>query len=357
MSSRLGRAAGTLSFVILLVGTGTVGVAGAAPVTCGQVITQNTVLDSDVGPCPNNGIIVGADNITLNLNGKRVFGTPNVGDGAGILLRFRRGVTVRNGTVSDFDGGVVLETSNSNLVTGILSRDNIGRSLGHGGPATTLYGDGIALMASSYNSIVGNVTFNTGPYSGIGLYEVPDAEHPEHPGYTGGPTTYNSIQANTVLNAQACRVDGFCDNDGIRLEPSVGPGNVIAQNTVRNASLDGISLFGLTTGNRIIDNTSEGNGFTGAVEGDGIRVFGFGNAIQGNRVFNNAGGGISVGRRPIANPGSLPGLNGKNNQIYTNETRGNGIFDLHDSNIVPPCDSNVWRANTCETANQECVTF
>lgn len=36
--------------------------------TCGQTILVSTVLDSNVGPCAT-GITIGADNITLDLNG------------------------------------------------------------------------------------------------------------------------------------------------------------------------------------------------------------------------------------------------------------------------------------------------
>jgi hypothetical protein len=65
--------------------------AGATHVGCGQVITSSTTLDSDVGPCPNNGIIVQGNDVKLDLNGYEVFGTDEVGDGAGILVRDSRG--------------------------------------------------------------------------------------------------------------------------------------------------------------------------------------------------------------------------------------------------------------------------
>lgn len=52
--------------------------AGAAEIGCGAVITQSTTLHQDVGPCPGLGLIVAADDITLDLNGYRVFGDPQV---------------------------------------------------------------------------------------------------------------------------------------------------------------------------------------------------------------------------------------------------------------------------------------
>jgi hypothetical protein len=38
-------------------------------VGCGDTITTDTTLESDLVNCPNNGIVIGADNITLDLNG------------------------------------------------------------------------------------------------------------------------------------------------------------------------------------------------------------------------------------------------------------------------------------------------
>ena len=117
--------------------------------------------------------------------------------------------------------------------------------------------------------------------------------------------------------------------------------------------LDGISLFGRTHDNRVTNNTVEANGFQGAVRGDGIRVFGFRNLIADNRSFDNALDGISVGRRGIAPPGSLPAPNGRDNRILDNITGGNGRTDLYDSN--PDCDNNIWLGNQFETAIPPCT--
>ncbi len=48
------------------------GQALAGHVNCGGMITQDTTLDSDVIGCPEEGIIIGADNVTLDLNGHSV---------------------------------------------------------------------------------------------------------------------------------------------------------------------------------------------------------------------------------------------------------------------------------------------
>jgi len=44
----------------------------AGPVSCGDTITTDTTLDSGLLDCPNNGIVIGADDITLDLNGHTI---------------------------------------------------------------------------------------------------------------------------------------------------------------------------------------------------------------------------------------------------------------------------------------------
>ena len=48
--------------------------ASATHLSCGDEITADTTLDSDLIDCPNNGIVIGADDITLDLNGHRIDG-------------------------------------------------------------------------------------------------------------------------------------------------------------------------------------------------------------------------------------------------------------------------------------------
>ena len=323
--------------------------AGAAQLTCGQVITQSTTLDADVGPCPDNGIVLGADNITLDLGGHTIFGTAGSGDGAGVLLDHRQGVTVRGGTVTQFDGGVVILGGGSNTVSNIHAAHNVGASEGHPPAESTDYGDAIPVQASSNNAILANTTEDNGPFSGIGVI-MGDSDHPSMP---PGPSTFNLVQGNTVVDNTACRVGPFCDNDGIRLEPGVTDNRVIA-NTVTGNGLDGISLFGNTTRNVVQGNSVNANGFLGAVPGDGIRVFGFGNTIQGNSASGNAAAGVSVARRPPdarGFPATNP--NGRNNVLLANVAAGNRLFDLWDSN--PGCDSNVWSANRGQTVSPPCT--
>ena len=323
--------------------------ATAAHVTCGQVITTNTTLDSDVGPCSDDGIIIGADYVTLNLNGHRVFGTPNRGDGAGILVSGRRGVHVTNGVVSNFDGGVVIEGGSHNQVSKVTARDNIGQSEAYPpGPATE-YGDGIAIMSSSHNSVVDNTLVHNGPFSGVGVFEIID---PDHPRETGGPAHGNLIARNTALDNNICRsATGACDDDGIRLEPGVEETTVV-DNTVRGSGLDGIAIFRTANNNVVQRNVVEANGFhtRGHRKGNGIQVFSDRNLVQDNRAFGNAADGIGVAFRTPRGV-VAPAVD---NRLLNNRTGGNVQFDLHDIN--PNCDNNIWSGNTFQKADPPCTT-
>src|SRR5919107_5165477 len=61
---------------LVLVGAASVAVAQvpSGGVECGDTITTDTTLDRDLSDCPSNGIVIGADDITLDLNGHTISG-------------------------------------------------------------------------------------------------------------------------------------------------------------------------------------------------------------------------------------------------------------------------------------------
>lgn len=169
------------------------GTASAAHVTppC-MIITADTTLTSDVGPCDGHGIVIRTDNITLDLNGHRVTGAKRVMEQAGVLLDGVTGVTVKNGEVSGFDAGVSIEGGGNNTVTGMNVHDNVNDMIEPVNPRSILvsfppgptpeqahaiavvscsYGDGITTFNSDENLIEGNTVVGNGPYGGITLVE------------------------------------------------------------------------------------------------------------------------------------------------------------------------------------------
>jgi hypothetical protein len=89
--------------------------AGGTPVNCGETITTDTTLHHNLVNCPNNGIVIGAGHITLNLNGHRIDGNgalvKECPDGedcdVGIDNPGHDRVTVTGGAVGQFGLGVL----------------------------------------------------------------------------------------------------------------------------------------------------------------------------------------------------------------------------------------------------------
>ena len=104
----------------------------AKQVKCGDTITTDTTLHNDLVDCPSNGIVIGADDITLDLNGHKVIGdgepfTPCPGEefcDIGLLNDGHDGVTVRDGSVRGFGAGPYVSMARHNRVLGISSSRN-----------------------------------------------------------------------------------------------------------------------------------------------------------------------------------------------------------------------------------------
>ena len=106
-----------LSLVVLLAATIVIPAANATrgwSPACGEVVTTNVTLTKSMKNCAS-GLVVGADNLTIDLNGYAIKGLAD-GTGVGIDVTGRTGVTVKNGNVTDFAEGVKLfNTSNSTV--------------------------------------------------------------------------------------------------------------------------------------------------------------------------------------------------------------------------------------------------
>ena len=334
--------------------------AGEDPLACGDVITEDTVLESDLGPCTDDGLVVGADDITLDLGGHRIFGTDEVGDGAGVLIDGRTGVTVRNGTISDFDGGVAVDGGEGNHLEDLVIENNIGS------PATT-WGEGVAFWESDNNTVCNSIIRNNGPYGGVGVYGEgttgnvigdPACGPGSLPGVNeagegGNLITGNNAEFNADVN----------QNDGVRLEPDTA-NTTVENNVVEGSGLDGIAIFSRSTDNVVRGNIVRDNGAHDKLHRFGSGIIAFAgsarNLIEDNTSTGNAANGIVL-RGPAGDvPGSMDNevLNNTalNNAVMQHEDPGAPFFDLHDANFEPPCDNNTWLGNVFETFNQECVT-
>ncbi|HEU0303450.1 MAG TPA: right-handed parallel beta-helix repeat-containing protein [Gaiellaceae bacterium] len=221
----------------------------AVHVSCGQVVTVNVTLDSDLS-CTGDGIVIGAPHITVNLNGHTVDGDDGLGD-FGILNAsgFDR-VRILNGRVTDFENGVLLSGgADDNVIAHIEVRSSSF--------------DGIVIGGGDRNIVSTNVVVANGA-SGIGV---------------GAQGDHNWIQANSVVG------NGF---GGILVVG--GDNNVISGNEVTVNAGHGISVQSGATGNLV-----DSNRVFGSDAGNGVNLAAApGNTITRNQSDGNEGNGISL---------------------------------------------------------------
>jgi parallel beta-helix repeat protein len=320
---------------------------------CGDTITQDTRLDSDLIDCPGDGIVIGADNITLDLAGHTISGRVS-GDGSAVVNRGGfSGVTIENGvilgaaepgdvhgyyfavTLGDCPGNLsevvrknrvrdlvvqgvgeiqlcgsddnVIERTRSRITLsysdGNLIRRDAGSmylNLSNGNQIEDNQNTGIRFYYSEHNRFENNfsseITFEGGDYNWV---EGNDVHHP----YAGlgivdvGPgSSWTHVVGNRVSNA----------GEGILL---LGSHNVIEGNVVSEGGSRGIASWG--DSNSIERNVVSRSG------GDGVFLSGSFNTVARNKTFGNAENGIRLWRgaahnsidRNVASANALDGIN------------------------------------------------
>ena len=265
MRVRLGVTAATAA---VLAATLSLGLAHASAVhlACGTTITTSTVLRADVTGCPGPGLIVGADNITLDLGGHTITGT---GVDAGVRVDFHNGVTVRHGTVRGFDEGVVVNTAAGDSVSGLSLDGNV---------------RGIDLANAASTVVAGNLV-RASELDGIRV--------------DGFGSTGDTVRNNVVLNSTY----------SITVS-NAASGTTVSHNVMLNGKLYGLSIFSSPTGTTAVGNIANRNGIDGIyvddsstgtvlnrnVAGgngqDGVRVLGPGAALTRNVA--NANGNLGI---------------------------------------------------------------
>ena len=242
------------------------GTAAAATVACGAVLTSDVVLTRDLH-CSGDGLLVGADDLTIDLNGHRIAGS---GIGTAIRTDTPAGpfgsVTVRNGTIRDFGTGVALALWHGTgaHLSGLTVRGNDTGISGYGSYGGIEVADSVFVDNASY-AIQGagnRVTINRSRFQGNG---------------NGVFTTLSGSQTVSASTFVSNRIGLSASQNGIGLTGSTFRNN----DTGVLAYLSGLDASSNTfTGGRIgLDVTEElfkvavaGNAFTGA--GVGLRLTG-----------------------------------------------------------------------------------
>ena len=279
----------------------------AVSVSCGDTITTDTKLANDLTDCPGDGIVIGADNITLDLNGHTI-------DGDGVSSSFEEAcpgggscdfdlgvdnsgghdkVTIKGGSIRDFydgvqmlgasDGRVSNLTLSNNLHVGVAVLDSaniqvdgnsssasaagilvaVSRDIRVERNSLARHGAGIAVNRSNHVRIVRNTA--SGNEAGVEISDQSD---------------HNSIEGNFLSSNSFAGVVADADDTRVNRNRAFNNG-------------DGIIIFGSrnsVTGNQIVDAVGcpDGCGFGISLEG------GAGNLIERNVVYRTSADAIRI---------------------------------------------------------------
>jgi parallel beta-helix repeat protein len=325
----------------------------AAQPSCSATITSNTTLAADLANCPGDGIVIGADNITLDLNGHTIDGDGIPGDSAldvGIRNNGHAGVTIIGGTVGEFDRGIQLDGAGGNLLQHLKVMDNGGRGItlqnaSNGNrieftnASNNLNRAGIAVISSDVNTVehdqlddndvgvllgggaannsVEDNTMTTNPGGGVVVLSSDENTVARNRMEEGGLVisgNHNLVAANLVTHILGCddgcgigisveggtsnRVVGnFVDHtarNGIRVDAYGAPaiGTILRANIVRSAGGDGLAVDTDQVG-PVLDTTLEDN-ITIRSGHDGINVQSAATTLTRNLALHNGNLGLEA---------------------------------------------------------------
>lgn len=360
----------------------------ADTVGCGDTVNTNVTLTHDLGPCPGNGLVIGANGITVNLNGYTITGSNTTNttttEYLGILVEGFSNVTVRNGTVQNFDAGVSIVEGGTNHVRNLTVHDNVNHSSLTGAINPCSYGDGITVFDSSNNVIAGNTAFRNGPFSGVSLVGNSDEN------IVRGNRVYDQNVANELppvgsgengpcgpFSATPEGAGRLYQDVGIRIEGPGAENNEVLNNRSYDNQLNGIAIHGYVcgapatppnpplgtsnTGNLIQGNDLRRNGFQPdgeVIDGIGILRQGpfgtvvcasHGNRIIGNTVIANARDGIFV---PPTGDTNFPSAA---NTVSDNTVSNNGRYGIRVEGpftVCPQGQGNQTAPNFCNVPRE-----
>lgn len=325
MSAKQPLSVALIALGLLLAGSPAISQAG---VTCGQTITSDRVLQSNLNCGGGDGITIARSGVKLDLNGHTISGSPGVGTGVATQGNRNR-VKVVDGRIRGFATAVHLQNGDSHEVRALnIARADLGITLDEASLSTiagnklSKVATGIELAGGTQNHVRDNTL--EGRDVGVGVL------------ISGGSAA--RIVGNVIKRV---RQFGIQDTDSMLTK--------MANNTIRGTRDHGISISGGTHKSRAVYNQVEGSGETGvrvldaasspAVTGNhvtgndtGISV---GNGvyrgrIRINKASNNRGDGINVLdddtliRRNTANNNGELGIESNSDYGGRNSAKGNG---------------------------------
>ncbi|MDH4358934.1 MAG: right-handed parallel beta-helix repeat-containing protein [Candidatus Berkelbacteria bacterium] len=144
---------------------------GVTPCVCGDTVTSNYTLSSDLNCPATNGLIIGASGITINGNGHSIIGTDILNDGITNGAGGWDNITIINfNKISGFDYGIYLLNSDSPIIQNNVSEENFYNLRLESSPSANISGNTLGkstglgscdmFLSSSNSAIISANNFN-----------------------------------------------------------------------------------------------------------------------------------------------------------------------------------------------------
>jgi parallel beta-helix repeat protein len=303
--------------------------AAVTAVSCGDTLKASVRLGNDLVNCPNSGLVVGASNITVDLNGHTINGR---NEASGIDVQKHANVTIENGAITDFYYAGVNVSDSRGVVLRKLTVSKIGAGCKQGDVCA-----GIFLMQAARTKISDSSVSNdvqAFQVNGIDVYSSPGtlvqrSRFDRNAGH--GIAVFQSPNSRFVGNGlERNRLIGLHVNSG-------SDSTLVTGNRARGNRTAGIAV-GASSNLRVFDNTVSSNGEVGLLLFD-LR----GSVARGNRASGNPNGIVLYGGQA-----GVAGFGGKHgamhNQLVGNTTtkntragilvRGDGGKDVAEDNLL-----------------------
>ena len=274
-------------------------------IICGEVITEDTILGKDLEDCPGEGIVIGAPNIVLDLNGHWI-------DGPDYLLG---NIT---GQEEGFPGGIrnaghtnVLVTNSKGIGCGTVQPD----AQCEGGVKE--FGYGVLLAGTTFN-VVENLIVQQNAMAGIELNDADDGRH--------GNTIRNNYIRDNELGVDII-------NDAY--------GSLIENNKIYGSLGEAIYIE-FSNGHTVKGNEIVGVPFNPMLDSDGgfLLHSSSDNVIIGNTLRDTGDAGLVITQgsdnNRVGGP-RLPGQSageGEGNKMWNNGDAGIYIQDSLDNQVI-----------------------
>lgn len=268
------------------------GPAKALALSCGDTITQNVKLTTDLHCSTTDGLDIGANHVTIDLGGHTISGASPYN---GVADNGYPYATIKNGAIDGFENAVYLHAAPTSVISGLVARNDPGVAISVDASAFTTvskttvvaYGyEGVYLQTDGSSLAKSTVAAGSNP-AGVGVVVWGSGD------IVSGNTVSASAKAGVLVQ--------------------FGGGNQVTKNRVQGAGNDGIRLYdtqgALLSGNNVtgsagvgilVENTSDGTTLTKntvwASSADGIAISSdsLGSVITGNNASGNRSSGIDV---------------------------------------------------------------